>query len=192
MNRIVDALVRRITGGKGIRVRAFGGQLTIETTPTPARKKDEGTPSRIGEILYDNGDGSFIVDTYELGFDEDPTDQVDAYPIEGSGFAEGTRVILVWVKGVDEGAGRWYFDKSTSVSTKPGTVMSGIGEGPYSILTFNDGFDEAHTGVVTAYAMQCAATKAFPSGLRVQLFHVPTAEDGDGRWYFQGPIWVDR
>ncbi len=32
MNRIVQALVRRIEGGKGIKVRAFGGRVIIETS----------------------------------------------------------------------------------------------------------------------------------------------------------------
>lgn len=30
LNRIVDMLLRRITGGKGINVRSFGGRLIIE------------------------------------------------------------------------------------------------------------------------------------------------------------------
>ena len=32
LNRIVDSLVRRIEGGKGIRVRAFGNRIVIEAT----------------------------------------------------------------------------------------------------------------------------------------------------------------
>ncbi len=32
LNRIVDGLLKRIIGGKGIRVRAFGGRIIIERT----------------------------------------------------------------------------------------------------------------------------------------------------------------
>lgn len=32
MNRIMRALVRRIEGGKGIKVRSFGGRIIIESS----------------------------------------------------------------------------------------------------------------------------------------------------------------
>ena len=34
MNRIVNALVRRIEGGKGINVRSFNGRIIIEASDT--------------------------------------------------------------------------------------------------------------------------------------------------------------
>ncbi len=34
LNRIVDMLLRRITGGKGISVRSFSGRLIIEESDT--------------------------------------------------------------------------------------------------------------------------------------------------------------
>jgi len=31
MNKILDMLIKRIEGGRGIKVRAFGGRIVIET-----------------------------------------------------------------------------------------------------------------------------------------------------------------
>lgn len=193
LNRIVRMLTQRITGGQGIRVRGFGGQIVLESSITPPRKGGAGTPDKVGYIVSGIGTGPYVVDVYDNGIDQASTGQENAYPLSGEDFDADTAVVLVWVKAANEGAGRWYFEDPSALSSSvlPGIVSSGSGEGPYTVPVYENGLGQSSTGVVSAYAMQIAAGQSFPSGLRVMVFHVPNADSGSGRWYFQGPVWVD-
>ena len=192
LNKIVRMVTHRITGGKGIRARAFGGQIVLETTPSPSRKAGAGTTDKVGYIVSGSGSGPYAVNVFDDGIDQPATEQVDAYPLSGTDFDADLAVVLIWVAAADGGDGVWYFQDPTSStsSVKPGIISSGSGEGPYVVPIYENGLDQVSTGVVAGYAMQIAVGQSFPAGLKVMVFYVPNADGGNGRWYFQGPVWV--
>lgn len=193
LNRIVNMIAQRIVGGNGIRARAFGGQIILETTLTPARKGGAGTPDKVGLVVSGSGSGPYTVNVYDNGMDQPSTEAVEAYPLSGEDIEADTAVILVWVEAANDGAGRWYFQTSaaSSPTTKIGLVSNGSGSGPYNVLVYDDGIDQPTTGVVSAYPLAIAAGQSFPSGTPAILVWVPGANGGAGRWYFQGPVWLN-
>jgi hypothetical protein len=190
LNRIVLMVVQRITGGKGIRVRSFGGQIVLESTPTPSRKGGEGTANKVGLIVSGSDSGPYVVDVYDDGIGEPATEQVNAYPLSGVDFSAGVSVVLIWVKAADEGEGLWYFQDPTASSTTIGYVAAGSGSGPYTINVMGNGTDQSPTASVSAYPLQIASGQSFPANTGVLLVWIQGADGGNGRWYFQGPVWL--
>lgn len=193
LNRIAGMISQRIVGGKGIRVRSFGGRLVLEISPSPSRKASEGTITKVGIVTAGSGEGPYTVDVYDNGIDQDATEEIEAYPLSGEDIAADSAVVLVYVKAADDGDGVWYFEDPTGTegsSVKAGIISSGSGVGPYVVPIYDNGLDQVSTGVVAGYPMQIAAGQSFPAGLKVMVFHVPNANAGAGVWYFQGPIFV--
>lgn len=191
LNKIVEMLVGRISGGKGVRVRAFGTQIVIDADPSAPRRGGGGTTDKVGYIVSGSGSGPYVVDVHDDGIDQPATEQVDAYPLSGEDHTAGTAVVLTWVPAADAGSGRWYFQSSSVGVVKIGKIIAGTETGPYTVRVYDNGADQAYTDTVSAYPLQIASGEDFPSGLWITLVWVPNADGGSGRWYFQGPVWID-
>ena len=140
------------------------------------------------EITGDLGSGSYQAVTYPSGFGGSPSDTIVLSKVGETDLAVGDQVLASQGEG-----GSWYASKGGGggSTVKVGMISSGSGNGPYTVLVYDNGIDVAPTTSVLAYALQIASGQSFPSGLLVFLVYVAGAASGSGRWYFQGPIFID-
>ena len=160
----------------------------IINSPFADGLKSQTVPAKVD---VETGTGEFRVVTYPSGYSGAAGDTVIVSQIGDTDLEDDDEILASQTPD-----GSWFATKgggSSGSRMAVGQVISHSGTGPtstYLVYIYDNGIDQTKTETITAYPLTIATGHAFKAGTWALFVWIELANGGNGRWYFQPPVWL--